>query len=217
MKPRLDTILFDMDNTLVEMDMKHICNVLTGTFNALGKKFDYSLAEKFWFDSGRSYFGSTHLGVDDNEFWKEYRKRNDPEESCKYSTPFDDIDFVDDLKNKEYKTGIVTSAPEYMGKPVVRKIGEHRFDVVVYANSMHGFKHKPDPHGINFALEKLGSKPENSAYVGDTPGDMKASNAAGTFSIFMDRGTHSLKHKVDAQLEVTSLYCIGHFLGMKGY
>jgi HAD superfamily hydrolase (TIGR01549 family) len=216
-KPDLSVILFDMDNTLVDMNMKHIENVLKKTFKALGKEFDYRLAEKFWFCSGRSYFGSTYLGVKDDDFWTAYRKFNTPEDSCKASRPFYDIDFIDDLKNDGYTTGIVTSAPEYMGKPVVEKLGEEKFNVVVYANAMHGFKHKPDPHGILHAIEELGSEPKDCAYVGDTPGDMEAAKRAGVFPIFIDRKTHSIKHSIDVPLKVTSLYCIGSYLGMKGY
>jgi len=217
MKPKLDTILFDMDNNLVDMNMNYMYKVLKGTFKAVEKEFDYNLADEFWFNSNRSTFASRNLGVSDKRFFKEFGKRDKPQARCKNTKPFYDIDFIDDLRAEGYKTGIVTSAPEYIGEPVVRKIGENRFDVVVYANAMHGIKHKPDPQGLEIALEKLDSKPKNSAYVGDTPGDMLAAKAAKVYPIFTDRKTHFLKHDVDVPLKVSGFYPIGHFLGMKGY
>lgn len=40
-------------------------------------------------------------------------------------------------------------------------------------------KHKPDPEPILAAVEKMGAKPEQSVYVGDTINDLKAAKAAG--------------------------------------
>lgn len=217
MKSGLDTILFDLDNTLVETDFNYVCAVIRSTFRTLGKNFDYDTAERFWYCSGRSHFPSERLGVDDERFWKLYRARNMPKNYCSHTEAFDDIDFLDDLKKAGYKTGIVTSSPEYMGKPIVKKIGEGLFDAVVYQNVMHGFRHKPEPDGIFAALEKLDSKPENSAYVGDTEGDMESAKRAGVFPVFIDRRTHSIKHNIDVPLKVTCLYCIGTYLGLEGY
>jgi len=214
---KLDTILFDLDNTLVKTDMKYINKVLKKVIESFEKEFSEDLAEKFWFCSGRSYFGSMELGINDNEFWKKYRDINSSKKNCNFTNPFYDIDFIDYIDNEGFKTGIVTSAPEYMAKPIIEKIGKNRFDIVVYQNAMHGFKHKPHPQGIKFALEKLNSKPENSAYVGDTSGDIKAAERAGVFPIFIDRKTHSIDQKVESPLKITSLYCIGKFLQLEGY
>lgn len=55
------------------------------------------------------------------------------------------------------------------------------FDVVVGADETE--LHKPHPEPILFALEALGAAPEEAAYVGDSPFDVAAAKAAGTFAV----------------------------------
>lgn len=42
---------------------------------------------------------------------------------------------------------------------------------------------KPDPAGILQTIRELGSTPESTVYVGDSPGDMTAGKAAGAFTV----------------------------------
>lgn len=42
---------------------------------------------------------------------------------------------------------------------------------------------KPDPTGILQTIRELGSTPENTVYVGDSPGDINAGRAAGAFTV----------------------------------
>lgn len=43
--------------------------------------------------------------------------------------------------------------------------------------------HKPDPFPVNLALSELGYKPDEAVFVGDSPHDIAAGNAAGVTSI----------------------------------
>jgi pyrophosphatase PpaX len=40
-------------------------------------------------------------------------------------------------------------------------------------------KHKPDPEPVLVAMERLGARPEDTVFVGDSPYDMMAAVAAG--------------------------------------
>ena len=51
------------------------------------------------------------------------------------------------------------------------------FDTVI--TSADTVNHKPDPEPILAAVEKLGARPEESVYVGDTVNDLRAAKAAG--------------------------------------
>ncbi|MFI5311160.1 MAG: HAD family hydrolase [Gemmatimonadales bacterium] len=44
-------------------------------------------------------------------------------------------------------------------------------------------KHKPEPEPVLFALEKLGVAPDQAVFVGDSPHDVGAGNAAGVATI----------------------------------
>ena len=51
------------------------------------------------------------------------------------------------------------------------------FDVLVFDDDVRG--PKPDPHGLEIAVEKLGVDPDQAVYVGDTASDMMAAATAG--------------------------------------
>lgn len=51
------------------------------------------------------------------------------------------------------------------------------FDVLVFDDDVRA--PKPDPHGLELAVEALGVPPAEAAYVGDTMSDMEAAHAAG--------------------------------------
>ena len=58
--------------------------------------------------------------------------------------------------------------------------------------------HKPHPEPVLTALERLGSKPEEAAFVGDSPFDMGAGKAAGVFTVAVSWGKI---HPVERLLE----------------
>jgi pyrophosphatase PpaX len=69
------------------------------------------------------------------------------------------------------------------------------FDVLVGLESTE--KHKPLPEPVLFALEKLGVAPKDAIFVGDSPHDIEAGNAAGVVTVACPWGAYSR-----AELEV---------------
>jgi len=77
---------------------------------------------------------------------------------------------------------VVTSKSMRMAMRGLERFGLERFfPVVISADCVT--THKPDPHPLCFAAERLGLPAEKCAYVGDSPHDMAASVAAGSVSI----------------------------------
>lgn len=52
---------------------------------------------------------------------------------------------------------------------------------------------KPDPLGICMAMTELGSSPEDTVYIGDSPGDIRAAHNAGVFSVAVSWGYHEIE------------------------
>ncbi len=109
-------------------------------------------------------------------------------------------ELIKGLKEKGYKTGIVTSrlkAPTYEGLEVFGIT-----DLIDYVVTVEDTdKHKPDPEPARICLSKLGSKPEESIMVGDSYFDMGCGKNAGmqtvmvSWSAAKESGTESVALK----------------------
>ena len=85
---------------------------------------------------------------------------------------------------------------------------------------MHGegedIPRKPDPTGLLRTIGELGSKPARTAYVGDSPGDVRTARNAGTFSIGVAWGYHHADELREAGADaiVATPEDLLHFAGM---
>ena len=60
-------------------------------------------------------------------------------------------------------------------------------------------QHKPHPEPVLAALERLGSSPDEAAFIGDSPFDMGAGKAAGVFTVAVSWGKiHPVERLVEA-------------------
>ncbi|HIY84281.1 MAG TPA: HAD-IA family hydrolase [Candidatus Rubneribacter avistercoris] len=57
---------------------------------------------------------------------------------------------------------------------------------------------KPDPAGLLRTVRELGSSPKRTVYVGDSPGDVRVSRNAGTFSLGVAWGYHTAERLREA-------------------
>jgi pyrophosphatase PpaX len=62
----------------------------------------------------------------------------------------------------------------------------HVFETMVGGDETE--RHKPDPEPLLLAAERLGVRPEEAAYVGDSPFDVRAAKAAGMGSVAVTWG-----------------------------
>ncbi len=91
------------------------------------------------------------------------------------------------LKAEGRRLGIVTAKRrDVAALSLARLPAAGVFDVVVGADDTE--LHKPHPEPILYALAQLGAEPEQAAYVGDSPFDISAAKAAGTFAIAVTWG-----------------------------
>ncbi len=65
-----------------------------------------------------------------------------------------------------------------------------------------GIPRKPDPTGLLRTIEELGSSPARTAYVGDSPGDVRTARNAGTFAIGVPWGYHHADELVAAGADI---------------
>src|SRR3982750_3930842 len=97
---------------------------------------------------------------------------------CYTSTP----DVVAALKARGHPLGIVTSKADEIARRSLSHVGLlDMMDTLAGADSTT--RHKPDPEPVLLALERLGYGPDEAIFVGDSPHDVNAGNAAGVTTV----------------------------------
>jgi pyrophosphatase PpaX len=111
--------------------------------------------------------------------YREYQRAHHDELTRAYA---DAIETVVDLRRAGYRTGVVTSKASDIANRSLAFVGLDRYlDVVVGFDSTD--RHKPDPEPVRYALDALQVPASAAVFVGDSPHDMYAGNAAGVVTV----------------------------------
>ena len=91
------------------------------------------------------------------------------------------------LKDEGRQLGIVTAKRRATVELAFATVPlGHLFETVVGGDETT--RHKPDPDPLQLALERLGARPDDVAYVGDAPFDVRAAKAAGVHAVAVTWG-----------------------------
>jgi pyrophosphatase PpaX len=102
------------------------------------------------------------------------------------------------LKDEGRRLGIVTAKRRKTVELAFARLPiEHLFETVVGGDETE--HHKPHPEPLLLALERLGARPEEAAYVGDAPFDVKAANAAGLYAVAVSWGGIHARARLEAE------------------
>lgn len=88
----------------------------------------------------------------------------------------------------------------------------HLFDVVVAGDETR--RHKPDPEPLLVALERLGARADEAAYIGDSPFDVRAAKAAGVEAIAVTWGRIHSRERLQAEDPDAIVGDAGELLGV---
>ena len=89
---------------------------------------------------------------------------------------------LDLLRAQGFRIGIVTSKLNALARRGLTCASiDDCFDCIVGCDDTT--RHKPDPEPVLHALDRLGIRPARAAFVGDSPFDIAAGNAAGVYSV----------------------------------
>jgi pyrophosphatase PpaX len=73
----------------------------------------------------------------------------------------------------------------------------HLFETIVGGDETE--RHKPDPEPLLLGAERLGADPAATAYVGDSPFDVRAAKAAGMFAVAVTWGRIHDRVRLEAE------------------
>lgn len=105
---------------------------------------------------------------------------------------------LDELKEKGIRLAVVTNKPHQSAVIMVESLfGKDYFDFIIGA--FEDKPKKPDPYSANIALEKLGCRPDEAVYFGDSDVDVQTAKNAGVMSVACPWGFRSIETLIDAK------------------
>jgi HAD superfamily hydrolase (TIGR01662 family) len=172
-------LLFDWDGTLA--DSAHLGLVaFQKTFDELGVVFPQDIYETTYSPNWYFLYEALGLPKDKWQLADETWLRHYGEETAQLVEGATET--ILDLHHKGYRLGVVSSGSE---SRVCREIAQSSlasvFETVVC--NEHISNKKPHPEGLEIALQRLRTTPEESAYVGDAPEDIEMGKRARVLTI----------------------------------
>lgn len=198
-------IIFDVDGTLVYTPPEYRYKLVGEVLKEFGITASEKSIDRFWFEGDRDNIIKTCFSLEPEIFWEVLKKQELSELRRQSTKVYDDVGFISELRQRGYKTGIVTGAPPYVVAINLDFVGKSNFDAVVLASGSNGIKPKPHPQGLEICLSLLGVQRNEAVYIGNADEDIRAAKNAQVFDILLLRGEHKFPD-INPSLTVHSLY-----------
>ena len=184
---RFPIVLFDLDGTLIDSGPIILASMRHASVTVLGLEPD---EERVRAAIGGPGLTAQMRDLDPDrvdELVAAYRAHNEPLHATLEA--FEGVfEMLAELDRRGHRLGIVTAKRiatvelAFERFPLLRELTE----VLVGAEDTE--RHTPNPEPVLAALRRLGAAPEDAAYVGDSPFDVRAAKAAGAFAVAVGWG-----------------------------
>jgi pyrophosphatase PpaX len=194
---RFETVLFDLDGTVVDSGAIILASMRHATREVLGR--DYSDEELLQAVGGpgleaqMSALAPEHV----ERLVDVYRAHNEPlHDALEACVGMEDV--LARLRDEGRRLGVVTAKRRSTVELAFSRVPlGHLFEVVVGGDDTA--RHKPDPEPLLLGAERLGADPAATAYVGDSPFDVRAAKAAGMFAVAVTWGRIHERARLEAE------------------
>ena len=194
---RYETVLFDLDGTVIDSGSIILASMRHATREVLGR--DYADAELMAAVGGPGLEAQMAVLAPDrvDELVRVYRAHNEPlHDELECCAGMDAV--LVRLKEEGRRLGIVTAKRRATVELAFARVPlAHLFETVVGGDETE--RHKPDPEPLLLAAERLGANPAETAYVGDSPFDIRAAQAAGMHAVAVTWGRIHDRERLEAE------------------
>jgi pyrophosphatase PpaX len=194
---RFETVLFDLDGTVVDSGAIILASMRHATREVLGR--DYSDQELLQTVGGPGLEAQMRaLDPDQVERLVDvYRTHNEPlHDELEACAGMEDV--LVRLHEAGRTLGIVTAKRRATVELAFAQVPlGHLFQTIVGGDETE--RHKPDPAPLLFAAERLEVDPAETAYVGDSPFDVRAAKAAAMFAVAVTWGRIHQRERLEAE------------------
>jgi pyrophosphatase PpaX len=183
---KFPVVLFDLDGTVVDSGEIIIASMRHATREVLGRDYaDEELLQAVGgpgLEAQMAALAPEHV----DELVHVYRAHNEPlHDELRCCEGMDDV--LVRLKQEGRRLGVVTAKRRVTVELAFANVPlGHLFETVVGGEET--VRHKPDPEPLLLAAKRLRVSPRDCAYVGDSPFDVKAAQAAGMYSVAVTWG-----------------------------
>ena len=194
---RFETVLFDLDGTVVDSGGIILASMRHATQEVLGR--DYSDEELMQAVGGPGLEAQMSALAPDHveQLVDVYRAHNEPlHDELEACAGMEDV--LVRLHDEGRRLGVVTAKRRSTVELAFAHVPlRHLFETVVCGDETE--RHKPDPQPLLLAAERLGVDPGATAYVGDSPFDIRAAKAAGMHSVAVTWGRIHSRERLEAE------------------
>lgn len=178
---RFPVVLFDLDGTVVDSGAMILASMRHATLEVLGREYTDEDLMKAVGGPGLEAQMAAFAPDRVDELVRVYRAHNEPLhdelEACEGMG-----EVLARLHDEGRRLGIVTAKRRSTAELAFARVPvAHLFEAVVGGDETE--HHKPHPEPLLLAAERMGADPAETAYVGDSPFDIRAAKAAGMHAI----------------------------------
>jgi pyrophosphatase PpaX len=194
---RFPVVLFDLDGTVIDSGSIILASMRHATREVLGR--DYGDEELMQAVGGPGLEAQMAVFAPDRveELVRVYRAHNEPlHDELEPCAGMDDV--LVRLKEEGRRLGIVSAKRRVTIELAFARVPlGHLFETVVGGDETEYQKPLPEP--LLLAARRMRAEPEDCAYVGDSPFDMRAARAAGMHGIAVTWGRIHGRERLEAE------------------